>query len=69
MHVEGSTMDIRFEEQANGNYSIVGDDDRQLGVVVAQTNGSFGYSLFGTPHMGSESSLDDVQRTIQRHLD
>jgi hypothetical protein len=69
MYVEGSTMDIRFEEQGNGNYSIVADDDRQLGVVVPQTNGSYGYSLFGTPHMGSEGSLDDVERTIQRHLD
>ena len=61
-------MDIRLEDQGNGRYRIIdGEEERQLGIVV-QREGSYGYSLFGTPHMGSEPSIDKVQKAIERHL-
>lgn len=61
-------MDLRFEEQDNGSYKVM-EGERQRGVVIPQTDGSYGYSIFGSPHMGSESSLEDVQKTLERKLD
>lgn len=62
-------MDIRLEDQGNGRYRIVDREaDRQLGIAVSQRDGSFGYSLFGTPHMGAEASIDKVQKAVERHL-
>ncbi len=57
-------MEIRYEEQ-EGLYRIM-KEDRQIGVVREQTDGSFGYSVFGTPHMGREKSMEDVEKAIQR---
>lgn len=59
-------MEIKFEEQ-NGIYRIM-KAERQIGVAREQTDGSYGYSLFGTPHMGSEKSMDDVQKAVLRHV-
>lgn len=60
-------MDLRFEEQGNGSYKVM-DGDRQMGVVIPQTDGAYGYSIFGSPHMGKEDSLEDVQKTLERKL-
>lgn len=60
-------MDLRFEEQDNGSYKVM-VGDRQRGIVIPQTDGDFGYSIFGSPHMGKESSLEDVQKTLERKL-
>jgi hypothetical protein len=57
-------VEIRYEEQ-NGVYRIM-QEDRQIGVVREQTDGSYGYSVFGTPHMGKEKSMEDVEKAIQR---
>lgn len=62
-------MDVKFEEHQDGRYSIKSGDERSLGMVVPQQDGSYGYSLFGTPHMGRESSLEDVEKAVKRHLD
>lgn len=59
-------MEIRFEEQT-GVYRIM-QEERQIGVAREQTDGSYGYSLFGTPHMGREKSIEDVEKAIQRHV-
>lgn len=59
-------MEIKFEEQ-NGIYRIM-KAERQIGVAREQTDGSYGYSLFGTPHMGSEKSMDDVHKAVLRHV-
>ena len=59
-------MEIKFEEQ-NCIYRIM-KAERQIGVAREQTDGSYGYSLFGTPHMGSEKSMDDVQKAVLRHV-
>jgi len=62
-------VDIRLEDQGNGRYRIIdGDEEKQLGIVVPQRDGSFGYSLFGTPHMGSAESIDKIQKAVERHL-
>lgn len=61
-------MDVKFEEQNDGRYHIKRGEDA-VGVVVPQQDGSFGYSLFGTPHMGHESSMEAVEKAVQRHLD
>jgi hypothetical protein len=62
-------VDIRLEDQGNGRYQIVdADAEKQVGVVISQDDGSYGYSLFGTPHMGAEESIDKVQKAVERHL-
>lgn len=61
-----STVDIRFEEQ-HGIYRIM-QEERQIGVAREQSDGNYGYSLFGTPHMGSEKSMDDVEKAVRRHV-
>ena len=61
-------VDVRFEEQGNGSYKIM-IDESQRGVVIPQEDGAFGYSIFGSPHMGKEESLEDVQKTLERKLD
>lgn len=60
-------MDVKFEEKQDGRYQIV-QDENSIGMVVPQQDGSYGYSIFGTPHMGREASLDDVEKAIRRHL-
>lgn len=60
-------MDIRFEEQNDGRFRIV-DEERRLGVVIPQDDGSYGYSLFNTPHMGREESLDAVRKAVKKRL-
>lgn len=60
-------MAVRFEEQGDGRFQII-KGDKPVGVAIQQQGGGFGYSLFGTPHMGRESSLEDVEKAVQRHL-
>lgn len=60
-------MGVKFEEQDDGRYRILRGDSA-VGVVVPQDNGDYGYSLFGTPHMGKESSLEDVEKAVKRYL-
>lgn len=61
-------MDLRFDEIENGRYKVL-DGDKQIGICNEQTDGSYGYSIFGTMHMGKESSIEDVQKELERRLD
>ncbi len=61
-------MDLEFKEQGDGRYQIVRGKD-PVGVVVPQADGGYGYSLFGTPHMGQEKSLEAVEKAVHRYLD
>jgi hypothetical protein len=59
-------VEIRYEEQ-DGLFRIM-QEDRQIGIARMQTDGSYGYSIFGTPHMGKEKSMEDVEKAVERAL-
>lgn len=56
-------MTIEYREKGNMIQAMLGD--RQVGTIVRQGD-KFGYTVFGTPHMGAEDSEEKAKAAVER---
>lgn len=60
-------MSIEYKDTPNGAV-LVQRDGSHVATLMPQEGGKWGYTIFGTPHIGAKDSQDEVRKFVEANL-
>lgn len=60
-------MSVEYKSAPNGAV-LVHHQGKQVATLMPQNGGKWGYTIFGTPHIGAKDSEDEARSFVESNL-